>query len=719
MGPARIVFTSNRDGSAQIYLMNTDGTNQTRLTNNQTNDEFPRWSPNNSRIVFQSDRDHPFSGAFDIYAMNADGSSQTRLTGDANDDSVPVWSPDGSRIAFQGARNGANYQVYVMNADGSNQVNINNDAFNDTQPSWSPDGSRIAFASDRDHSGANSIYVMNSNGTNQTRLTFSAATFTDEQPAWSPDGSRLAFTSTRDSTVVTWTETDDDGGVITKSALRVNKEAYVMNADGSNQVRLTNTLENDDSPAWSSDGLKIVFRSDRERDCCDPTAQVWIMNVDGSNQADLSNNGWGDSAPNWSGLGLQASSPSPVNSNGLMWSTAMLPVDFSSGFGGSGVVASPPSLAQGFGAEMVTTHSISPNPRESSAIATSGDWTIQWVVTDQLGTPRITVDQTGDFSGVTRHDYLPFGEELTTQGVRTPQLGYNGDSVRQKFTQKERDIETGLDYFKARYYSSTQGRFTSVDPSRQSVRLDQPQSWNRYTYALNNPLAYVDENGKWPTWIHELIIDNALRGLSAEMRSFIKAGSYSVDDPLTGGQNVENSNQHGMTKPGQSREDAAEKADQFINENVDAAQRHGISTFDRYSDFGRALHAVQDMTSPVHEGYQVWNGGLLHPATDRQHIGGESAISNFRMGLAVGATLALYRYTFGQTALQRATGYTPGSENDPTLKDIRAQYSLPGSHNEAAEGEAVYEYRLGLQEGLNFDWGRQRGRRGRRERDPQ
>ncbi len=300
LGTAKIAFSSNRDGNAQIYLMDTDGTNQVRLTNNGANDESPRWSPNDSRLVFQSDRDNPFSGAFDIYAMNANGSGQTRLTSDPNDDRNAVWSHDGTKIAFQSARNGVNYQLYVMNADGGGQVNIGNSNANDTQPAWSPDGSKIAFASDRDHSGANSIYVMNSNGTNQTRLTFSAATFTDEQPVWSPDGSKLVFTSTRDSTIDTWQETDDDGNVLTRSRVNINKEVYVMNADGSNQMRLTNQLGNDDSPAWSSDGMKLVFRSDRERDCCDPTAQVWMMNADGSNQFDLSNNGAGDYCPNWS-----------------------------------------------------------------------------------------------------------------------------------------------------------------------------------------------------------------------------------------------------------------------------------------------------------------------------------------------------------------------------------------------------------------------------------
>src|SRR5437588_5946021 len=278
---------------------------------------------------------------FDIYVMNADGSGQTRLTSDPNDDRAPVWSPDGSRIAFQSLRNGVNYQVYVMNADGSNQLNISNDGFNDTQPSWSPDGCRIAFASDRDHAAYNSVYVMNSNGTNQSRLTFRAAPFSDEQPAWSADGAKIAFTSTRDSTIDTWQETDDDGNVLTRSRVNINKEVYVLNADGSNQIRLTNQLGNDDSSAWSSDGLKIVFRSDHERDCCDPTAQVWMMNSDGSGQLNLSNNGWGDYAPNWPGLGLQASISSPVGSQGLMWGAAMLLADFTSGFGGSGVVASP------------------------------------------------------------------------------------------------------------------------------------------------------------------------------------------------------------------------------------------------------------------------------------------------------------------------------------------------------------------------------------------
>jgi uncharacterized repeat protein (TIGR01451 family) len=301
----KIAFASNRDGCAQIYLMNTDGTGQNRLTNDVGNDESPKWSPDNSRIVFQSDRDYQSDGdnpiyGSDIYVMNWDGSGVSRLTSAAYDDIAPVWSPDGSKIAFQSFRNGVNNQIYVMNADGSGQVNISNSTANDTQPAWSPDGSRIAFVSDRDQAGFPSVYVMSANGSGQTRLTSSGTGFLDQQPAWSPDGTKLAFITTRDSTVVTWDEWDSLGNLVVKTKLLINKEVYVMNADGSSQVRLTNIMGNDDSPAWAPDGTKIVFRSDRDRNCCDPYEQVWAMNADGSNQVNLSNNNSGDYCPSWS-----------------------------------------------------------------------------------------------------------------------------------------------------------------------------------------------------------------------------------------------------------------------------------------------------------------------------------------------------------------------------------------------------------------------------------
>jgi RHS repeat-associated protein len=125
---------------------------------------------------------------------------------------------------------------------------------------------------------------------------------------------------------------------------------------------------------------------------------------------------------------------------------------------------------------------------------------ILWLTPDQLGTPRMISERSGSLTGIKRHDYLPFGEEIFAgTGGRTTTQGYNAvDGVPQKFTSYERDIETGLDYAQARYYANSQGRFTGVDPLMSSAKPLMPQSWNRYSYCLNNPLVFVDPSGlKW------------------------------------------------------------------------------------------------------------------------------------------------------------------------------------------------------------------------------
>ena len=116
-------------------------------------------------------------------------------------------------------------------------------------------------------------------------------------------------------------------------------------------------------------------------------------------------------------------------------------------------------------------------------------------MTDQLGTPRMVFGKTGALANVKRHDYLPFGEELSSgQGGRNTTLGYGAsDSIRQKFTSQERDTETGLDYMHARYFASAQGRFTSADSFAGST--SNPQSLNRYAYVGNNPVNFSDPTG--------------------------------------------------------------------------------------------------------------------------------------------------------------------------------------------------------------------------------
>jgi len=280
VGNGKIAFQSERDGNAEIYVMNPDGSGQTNLTNNSANDFDPAWSPDGSKIAFTTNRDVPP----EIYVMNADGSGQTRLTNNSAHDGQPAWSPDGSKIVFMSDRDGNN-EIYVMNADGTAQTRLTNNSTFDGEPAWSPDGSKIAFSSRRDNPVADEIYVMNADGTGQTNLSNNPA---DEgESAWSPDGSKIVFRSNRDG----------------------NFEIYVMNTDGTAQTRLTNNSTFDGDSAWSPDGSKIAFASQR-----DGNREVYVMNPDGTGQTRLTNILGGDYQPAWQRI--TANSPPTANAGG-------------------------------------------------------------------------------------------------------------------------------------------------------------------------------------------------------------------------------------------------------------------------------------------------------------------------------------------------------------------------------------------------------------------
>jgi Tol biopolymer transport system component len=267
--PGKIAFISNREGIDEIYTMNTDGSNQVRLTGTEAASGTPAFSPDGTRILFQSFRDGQIP---EIYVMNADGSNQVRLTDNEDYDDYPVWTPDGNKIVFSSNRDSKN-NIYIMDADGTNPVRLTNSAFSNEQPAcWSPDGTKIAFASVAfapvfgDKKDGYEICTMNLDGSNVVRLTNN--TKRDFEPAWSPDGSKIAFTSWRNS----------------------ETEVFLMDSDGNNQTRIAAGA----SPTWSPDGTKIAFIN-----WYNGNPKIFVMNADGSNQTLLTDNYGLESNPCW------------------------------------------------------------------------------------------------------------------------------------------------------------------------------------------------------------------------------------------------------------------------------------------------------------------------------------------------------------------------------------------------------------------------------------
>ena len=280
-------------------------------------------SPSNyGKIAFASCRD----GNWDIYVMNADGNNQQRLTINYAGDYDPAWSPDGTKIAFISDRDGNN-EIYIMDADGSNQRNLTNNLADEYEPAWSPDCEKIAFISDRE--GNLSIFIMNKDGSNQKRLTKNGVISEDqnyiwlEAPAWSPDGTKIAFTSKKNGSYQIYVMDADgsnqrkltrdpdwnfhptwssDGKKIAFVSRRDgNWEIYVMDADGSNQRRLTKSRGGDFDPAWSPDRKKIAFVSYRDGILVDKIlmSEIYVMNADGNNQQRITFNSANDFAPAW------------------------------------------------------------------------------------------------------------------------------------------------------------------------------------------------------------------------------------------------------------------------------------------------------------------------------------------------------------------------------------------------------------------------------------
>lgn len=261
--PSRpILFVSNRDGNNEIYVMNADGSNVKRLTEDAANDSQPTWAPDGKTIAFVSDR----AGHSDIYTMNADGSNVTALVQSTGAVMLnPVYSPDGQQVAFE-MKDGLNGEIFVMNADGSGLTNLTGSPTIEMDPTWSADGKQIAFVSWRDDGSETptfEIYVMGADGSNPQPITSTPQDY-EYAITWSPDGKRILFVNGY---------VENNAG-LDNFMLMENGNLYLTIGDDFMTItEVTNSLcsikpDGSDrkcldvgglSPSWSPDGKQIAF----------------------------------------------------------------------------------------------------------------------------------------------------------------------------------------------------------------------------------------------------------------------------------------------------------------------------------------------------------------------------------------------------------------------------------------------------------------------------
>lgn len=227
---SQIVFQSDRDGNVELYLGDVEGKTQTRLTNTQSNNINAMAGPDNQSVIYQSDR----NGNWDIYIVDVNSGAERQLTDSAWDDVNPFWSPDADWITFQSNRTGS-WNVYLLNVSTGTEYTVTEFVGEDAIfPAWSPNGTQLSFLSNLN--GAWDLFVSNVDGSGLEQITTDGGA---GNATWSPEGYRIAYQV-------------DNGESL---------DVYTYDLVNGVQYQLTDFAGPDSAPTWDCGGGNVSYTS--------------------------------------------------------------------------------------------------------------------------------------------------------------------------------------------------------------------------------------------------------------------------------------------------------------------------------------------------------------------------------------------------------------------------------------------------------------------------
>jgi len=232
---SRVVFQSNRNGNVELYTTDMYGSGEAaRLTNTQSNNTTPMYGADAKTIVYQSDR----NGNIDLFTIDQNTREERQITSDPSNDINPFYSPSLKWLAFQSDRNN-NWDIFVLDTETGNEYQLTSTPANETFPAWSPNGKKIAFISEEN--GNTDLYIIDTNGANLKRITTDGKTV---NAVWSPEGQRIAYQSERNG----------------------NLDIYSYDLRDNKEYRVSDYAGPDSGPTWDCGGTNLAFTSTRNGD---------------------------------------------------------------------------------------------------------------------------------------------------------------------------------------------------------------------------------------------------------------------------------------------------------------------------------------------------------------------------------------------------------------------------------------------------------------------